>query len=306
MILGIDTSCYTTSLALVKDGRLIAEQRRLLPVKEGECGLRQSEAFFLHIKQMPELHAELLNSVSEKITGICVSAAPRAVSDSYMPVFHAGFSVAKMLAAQSNVPLYQTTHQEGHLAAALYGLDMPDDEFLALHLSGGTTELLQVKRKDGGFDAEILGAADLAAGQMVDRIGVALDLPFPAGIHLEKIAVQAELRLPVSVKGCNISFSGPETAAQRLIKQGCNESALAYAVFRCIADSLKKAITNACAETGLKKVVLAGGVASNIYIRDILQKQKSFEALFAERQFASDNALGVALLGEEMERMSQK
>lgn len=304
MILGIDTSCYTTSLALAEEGRLIDSVRQLLPVAKGSGGLRQNEAFFLHIKRLPALFEQLIADRNYCLTGVCVSAAPRRAEGSYMPVFCAGLHMAELLAAQAKVPLYTTTHQEGHLAAALYGSSVDSERFLALHLSGGTTELLQVRREQGGFETKLLGTADLAAGQMVDRIGVLLELPFPCGRHMESIARQgSSCRLPIAVQGMNISFSGPETAARRLFAQGEQGEHIAYAVFECIAKSLDKSIRQAVKQTGIKEIILAGGVASNAFIRDYISNCKAYRAVFAAAELASDNAVGVALLGTEKERI---
>ena len=143
IFLGIDTSCYTTSVAAVdENGKLVSHKRRLLSVAEGERGLRQSEAFFKHINNFPELYKELLLAFDPKeIAAVCVSTQPRGITNSYMPVFFAGRRLAESIAMSLNVPLFATDHQQGHIQAAMFGVEMPADKFCAVHLSGGTTEV---------------------------------------------------------------------------------------------------------------------------------------------------------------------
>ena len=300
MIIGIDTSCYTTSLAVFDlAGRLLCEKRRLLPVAEGECGLRQSEALFCHVKQLPELMEELTAEIGPlSPRAVCVSVRPRPQEGSYMPVFLAGAGLARSLAAAWAVPLYETSHQEGHIAAALWSAGLSWQEpFLALHLSGGTGEILRVTPKAAGYEIESVGDTDLPPGQFVDRVGVALGLPFPAGPHLERLAEEAQdlsFRLSGSVQGTHISFSGPESAAQRAIKAGVEPASVAAAVLDNIAKSLAKAIEAARRQSGCTKVLLAGGVAANQRIRSRLLPLK---VDFAAPKYAGDNACGVALIG---------
>lgn len=300
MILGIDTSCYTTSLAVFDPaGRLLCEKRRLLPVEKGSCGLRQSDALFCHVRQLPQLMEELTAELGPlRPRAVSVSVRPRPRDGSYMPVFLAGQGLARSLAAAWGVPLYQTSHQEGHIAAALWSAGLSWREpFLALHLSGGTGEILAVRPHSAGYDIETVGDTDLPPGQFVDRVGVALGLPFPAGPALEELAGQArgtEFRLSGSVQGTHISFSGPESAAQRAVAAGVEPAQIAAAVLDNIAKSLAKAIENARRQTGLRQVLLAGGVAANQRIRRRLQP---LGVSFAGAKHAGDNACGVALLG---------
>ena len=300
MIIGVDTSCYTTSLAVFDPaGRLLCEKRRLLPVEKGLSGLRQSEALFCHVKQLPELMEELAAEIGPIAPqAVCVSSRPRPVAGSYMPVFLAGLGLARSLAAAYGAPLYQTSHQEGHIAAALWSAGLAWQEpFLALHLSGGTGEILRVEPQPAGYEIETVGDTDLPPGQFVDRVGVALGLPFPAGPELEKLAEQAtdtDFRLSGSVRGTHISFSGPESAAERAIASGVEPASVAAAVLDNIAKSLAKAIAAAREQTGCQKVLLAGGVAAN---RRIRKKLAAANVCFAAPKYAGDNACGVALLG---------
>ncbi|MDO4581152.1 MAG: O-sialoglycoprotein endopeptidase [Bacillota bacterium] len=266
-------------------------------MQDGACGLRQSEAVFEHMRNLPEILEQAAEALAgDKISAVGVSDAPRPQADSYMPVFMAGLSAARSLAAMLQVPLLRFSHQEGHIAAALWSRRLEWREpFLAAHLSGGTTEILQVSPRDAGYGVELLCSSDLAAGQYIDRVGVALGLSFPAGAQLERLAAGAGggFRLSSSVKEGMISFSGPEAAAQRAIARRVAPADIAAAVFVNIGKSLAKAVEYARQRSGCRKLVLAGGVAANQLIRPYLDDGDSY---FAHPQYATDNAVGVALL----------
>lgn len=308
LILGIDTSCYTTSVALVdRAGNLVAEVRQLLTVGEGERGLQQSAAVFQHIKNLPGLIEKIsLRDRRDSVISVAASIRPRPAEGSYMPVFMVGEGFARTMADIARVPFVATSHQEGHLMAGIWSAGGPDkDRFLAVHLSGGTSELLFVKRTGAGFKVEKLGGTtDLHAGQFVDRVGVALGLPFPCGPALQDLAAGSKggLRVPSVVRGMEISFSGPESHVQRLIDKGEVPAEIARAVEHCIAATMEKLLRRGIDETGLKEVLLVGGVAANRYLRQRLKERLGHRAVgaslfFAEPCFSMDNAVGTALIG---------
>lgn len=293
MFLGIDTSCYTTSVAVVSaSGEVVADKRRLLEVKQGSRGLRQSEAVFQHIKNLPLLIEEIKEFLP-LVKAVAVSSGPRNREDSYMPVFLAGESFAKTIAATLNVPLVFTDHQNGHIMAAAKSSGFkPDGRFIAVHLSGGTTEILEVC----GDKAEIIGKTlDIPAGQLIDRTGVMCGLNFPCGKEMDRVCVKTDIKLPVSVKNSNINFSGAEIQAERLHKSGVAAGEIFSAVFHCVARSLEKAIKNA----GDLDVLPVGGVSSNSRIRQHLIKAFGEKVHFAERVYMTDNAVGVAHICRE-------
>ena len=306
--LGLDTSCYTTSVALADaEGGVVQDCRRVLTVEKGARGLRQSEALFQHLQNLPEL-VETVASY-RPLRGVAFSARPRPVTGSYLPVFLAGANFARVIAATAGIPVLASSHQEGHIRAALAGSGLESEAFLGLHLSGGTTELLAVKRRPGGFAIKLLGGtSDLHAGQMVDRIGVAMGLPFPAGPHLEALAEKAagELRLPVAVAGLSVSFSGPTSAALRLWEKKAEPAELARAVLDCLVETvfllLKAGVETG--EPGCHEVLLFGGVASNAYLRRELTARmagfsQDIKVYFGATGLSSDNAVGLALLARE-------
>jgi N6-L-threonylcarbamoyladenine synthase len=326
LVLGIDTSNYTTSMCAVScdDGHMVSEARRLLPVGAGERGLRQSDALFFHVQQFTDVMSSLMRAIPVADVawrGIGVSVRPRPLASSYMPVFLAGTRFAESFAWLSGIAVVRTSHQEGHLAAADYDMDLPPGRpFLAVHLSGGTSDVLCAVRTRFGYQIESLGSSsDLNAGQFVDRVGVALGLSFPAGPQLERLAASggqeetgsqendetcetASFRLSATVKGANMSFSGPCSAALRAVDDGVPGPALARAVFACIANSLVKAIRSAALQRpDVRTCVLAGGVMANMWIRQRVVKRLGIVApnlvvRFANPRFSSDNALGVATI----------
>ncbi|MBX5436304.1 MAG: peptidase M22 [Alicyclobacillaceae bacterium] len=335
LVLGVDTSNYTTSVCAIsyENGAVVAEARRLLPVRQGERGLRQSEALFFHVRHLPALMDELMAGIARRPAGqadkdgaewaaVGVSVRPRPWARSYMPVFWAGVSLAESMAQLWRIPLVRTSHQEGHIAAAWYHLTggrlapRLHEPFLAVHLSGGTSDVLWCTPTRFGYAIELIGAgADLHAGQFVDRVGVALGAPFPAGPWLESLAAQAQaepsLRLKVSVREASMSFSGPCTAALRAIEQGIPASEVALAVQVCIADSVAKAVHRAWHGRPVGDVIIAGGVASNRYIRQRIRQQLAEAApglrvSFAEPRFSSDNALGPASIARHFLRSDWK
>ncbi|MBE6038475.1 MAG: O-sialoglycoprotein endopeptidase [Anaerofustis stercorihominis] len=306
MILGLDTSNYTTSVSVIDDnGTIVFDGRKLLPVKKGARGLRQSEAVFEHIRNLPLITAEI---GIYKIDAVCVSVTPRRVDGSYMPCFLVGKNFGKSFADIAGIRYFETTHQEGHIAAALHNSDMPEDtdEFIFVHISGGTTEILLCKKDNSGFISDIIGGtADISAGQFIDRIGVSLGLGFPCGAEMDRLynAHNRLLTLPTSVKGTSISFSGVETKISSIIdEKNTDAETIISAVFRCVGRSIGRAIKNASEIYGIKHVLIGGGVASSNNIRSLIcaENKRSAQLHFAENGLSSDNAVGVAIIGKMM------
>lgn len=303
LVLGIDTSNYTTSCALFNtDDNSIVQKKQLLPVKSGECGIRQSDAVFHHTKQLPVLLEDLLENISENIDAVSVSTTPRRCEGSYMPCFTVGEGVARAISAVHKCPLYINSHQEGHIAAALYSankLDLIGKRFLAFHISGGTTEGIIVDYDFCDvFSCQIVAkTSDLNAGQLIDRTGVMLGLDFPCGKELEKLALEYNkpVRVKPSVKGTFCSLSGFQNKLQDIYKKTNDKNITAAYTLAYVEASVAKMTEEVFALYGKMPVVFAGGVMSNSIIRKSLENK--FECFFAEPEFSCDNAAGVALLG---------
>jgi len=304
VFLGIDTSAYTTSVALVsEDTGLLADERIMLRVDLGQRGLRQSDAHFEHSRNLPSLLERISPFLKEHhLSAIGVSDRPRRIEDSYMPVFLAGLNTARSLAAVGGYPLYLLSHQEGHIEAALKGLPLMVPEFLAVHFSGGTSEVLLVKRDRARYDIKLLLATkDINAGQLVDRVGVAMGLPFPAGRHMERMArgYRGDLSIPSAVDAGGFSFSGAETRASSMLAAGVSPETVSFLVFQCIANTLEKSLRAACRDTGVYEVVMAGGVMANALIRTRLTERltgSGIELYWAEPGLSTDNAVGTAIM----------
>lgn len=295
--LGFDTSNYTTSVAIYT-GKEYINARRLLPVKEGERGLRQSDALFHHVKQLPDV-INLLDKPDD-IKAIGVSTRPRSVEGSYMPVFLAGLSFAETAAKVLDVPLYKYSHQDGHIMAGIISSDsqeLLEEEFICVHLSGGTSEVFKAKYNGYNFDAMLVGGTlDISAGQVIDRFGVSLGMKFPCGIELEKLAKTADsyVKLPVCVKEGYFNFSGLETKA--ISYKSEDKARIANGVFYAIGETIAKAVDYSCKKFGINKVLVVGGVASNLQIRAILDSNEKLKFYYATPELSADNACGIAAL----------
>lgn len=292
-VLGLDTSNYTTSAAWF-DGAQGHNEGRLLEVQPGRLGLRQSEALFQHVKRLPEIVKGL---EQREIQAVGASTRPREVEGSYMPCFLAGASFGESMAHVLNVPFYAFSHQQGHLAAAAWSagrLDLLEQPFLAWHLSGGTTELLKVEPEGCSVRAEIIGgASDLSAGQLIDRAGVLLGLAFPAGKALDELA-QTEIHsdcYAVKLKNLIFSLSGIENQIKELAARQKPPAYIASFTLNTIAQVVRRATQEAQARWPGLPVLCSGGVASNRRLRSVLT-----QAVFAQPQFSTDNAMGVAIL----------
>ncbi len=298
-VIGFDTSNYTTSVAFF-DGTDGQNCSQLLPVKDGALGLRQSDAVFSHIKSLPELSGRLFSHINaEEITAIGVSTRPRAVEGSYMPCFTVGYSHAKMLSDMLHVPLYTFSHQQGHIAACLWSadrLDLMDKPHIAWHLSGGTTELLLVEPY--GYNvrcSRIGGTSDISAGQLIDRAGQLLGLPFPSGKHLDLLSTDAVDKETFSVKCSNMSFSlsGVQNKIEAYYSHTGSPAETAAYTLRCMTEAVRKATAEAVKQYPGLPIVFSGGVASNRMLRE---KMQYFDTVFASPQYSTDNALGIAIL----------
>ena len=310
VFLGIDTSNYTTSAALCTlDGRVLLNHKVPLPVKEGERGLRQSDAVFHHVKNLPESASavgEYLKANPQlSLKAVAVSKTPRDAAGSYMPCFLSGVATAEFIAATNGVPIYYVSHQAGHVMAALSsaseisGVDMEKiagERFIAFHVSGGTTDVLLCEPDDERFFkiSQIGGTRDINAGQAIDRSGVMMGLRFPCGAEMDKMALLFEGKInkfALSVDGAWCNLSGLENRAKKMLDEGVSHEEISTNVLDFIARTLEKITKNVIAELGDMPIIYAGGVMSSQYIKKTLGKY----GMFASPALSADNAVGVAL-----------
>ncbi|MBE6644423.1 MAG: peptidase M22 [Ruminococcaceae bacterium] len=304
IVIAIDTSNYTTSVSLMyEDGEVIANIKRPLSVKEGERGLRQSDAVFSHIKNLPSA----MNEAGEHLAGsipsaVGVSTRPRNIDGSYMPCFLSGVAAAESIGASLGIPVYKYSHQCGHIMAAIYSsgrFDLLDGrEFCAFHVSGGTTEVLKVKYDNGSFISTLVGgSSDLNAGQAIDRIGVYMGLKFPAGAHMEKLALENTKKIPSKkpkIEGLNVNLSGLENISARLYDETRDQRLVSAFTLEYIAKALILLVDGFKNAYGEMPFIFSGGVMSNSIIK---QRLKTVcDAYFAEPSMSADNAVGTAYL----------
>lgn len=305
VFVGIDTSNYTTSCAISSESGVILHNFKiLLPVSKGERGLRQSDAVFAHIKNLT-LVADMIrdNCRDLEIIAIGYSAFPRDTQGSYMPCFLTGEAVSQMLSAFFGAKIYKFSHQAGHIRSAIYSSECPIfDEFVSFHVSGGTTEVLKVKRENAYYKIEqIGGSVDLHAGQAIDRIGVMLGLDFPCGRHMEALALENTKKIPspkICVNGTSCNLSGLENLATQLYQKTNDKPLVCAYTLDFIGKSLEKITENLREDLGGAPIVYAGGVMSNSIIKERLNS-KFENVYFATPEFSSDNASGIALLARE-------
>ena len=306
VILGIDTSNYTTSCAVCSlDGTILENYKQLLPVKQGDNGLRQSDAVFAHVKNFQIISARIKEKHADyEIAAIGYSAYPRDAQGSYMPCFLVGKAVCEMISSLYNIPAYEFSHQSGHIQAAMYsaGVDLTES-FVAFHVSGGTTDIVLVNPVGiATFNiVQIGGSSDLHAGQAIDRIGVKMGLQFPCGKEIERLANGFVGKLPpakISVKGLDCNLSGLENLSLKLLNDSGDASLVSAFVLSFISKTLEKLTENIRKIHGEIKIIFAGGVMSNRIIQKNIAASFN-DVFFSEPEFSSDNAAGIALLARK-------
>lgn len=305
VFLGLDTSNYTTSAAIydTETGEIV-QAKKLLPVKPGEKGLRQSDAVFHHTVQLPEVLAELQLPA---LSGIGVSVRPRNTEGSYMPCFLCGEGTAKMLGQALQIPVYQTSHQTGHILAALYAakkLDWKNREFLAFHVSGGTTDCIRCTPDPELVlrIAPVSASSDLKAGQAIDRVGLMLGMQFPCGPELERLAMQSDTNahMRVTLKDGCCSLSGLQNQCEAMHRKGAAPAEIARYCLNSVAAVLLAMTKDAIEKNGAVPVLYAGGVLSDQLIQNTL-RQLPLQTAFAAPVFSSDNAAGTAIFAARKE-----
>jgi N6-L-threonylcarbamoyladenine synthase len=300
IVIGIDTSAYTTSIAAINgQGDVLLDFKRILNVPLGTRGLRQSDARIQHHQNLIEMIAEMEQVLDlDRINAVAVSDKPRPVAGSYMPVFMDGVEFGAKFANRLNIPLFYFSHQEGHIEAVKHFSPMHGaHRILCFHLSGGTSELLLI---DGGNIQIIGGSKDLAFGQLIDRVGVSIGMAFPAGQKMEQLAYgivpTTSWLKPIPITGLEFNLSGIETQCQRRIQEGVSFKELIPELFKRISNCLCNVSDEACKTNKLPYILMVGGVSGSQTVRDYMRKNlKHGTAIFGD--FSSDNAVGIALLG---------
>lgn len=311
IIIGIDTSCYTTSIAAISLGKkVILNEKIMLEVKENSKGLRQSEAVFQHVNNLGTISDKINDLIKNyDIKAICVSTRPRPIENSYMPVFNVGYNFAKMASIMIKCPLYETTHQENHIEASLLTNQIKNKKnFLSVHMSGGTTEILLVEKNEdyseSKFKIEIVGGTkDISFGQLIDRVGVRLGYQFPAGKYIDQNAINCEMKivqgLKTSVKEGYMNLSGLENQVNKLIETESKEY-ISKLVLDAVVRNMYKSILHVSKVYNINEIVFAGGVSASKYISKELSlklKKNRINAYFTKPEYSTDNGVGCAIIG---------
>lgn len=304
LILGIDTSNYTTSTALYDTvSKVLISEKMLLPVKSGERGIRQSDAVFHHTKQLPEVMNKLMSNVTKRVDLVCASVSPTGQDGSYMPCFLVGSNAAECISYAAKCEYIKTTHQLGHIFAAAYSAKRFDliinrQPFLAFHVSGGTTDCVYVDFDQGGkISLSLIGKShDLKAGQAVDRVGVMLGLNFPCGSELERLAEKSNRNYKINLKliDSECSLSGVENKCMEMFLKGDSKEDIAAFCIEYIYTALRLMTQYQIKRFGDIPIIFAGGVMSNKIIAEKI-KSEFKNTFFAKPDFSCDNAYGVCL-----------
>jgi len=300
-VLGIDTSNYTTSVALVdKNGDILSDFRKILKVEKGNRGLRQSEALFQHVVNLPIIIEKLTANKKIAIKAVAASEKPRPVEGSYMPCFHAGITLGKSIASLMDIPYYGFSHQEGHIAALLPKAKLDRIKgFVCFHISGGTCELLKVRKENINI---IGGSKDISFGQLIDRTGVAMGMGFPAGEEMDLLAGEGYYTnhlKPIKINNLWINLSGIETGVKVLVEKDVNKKEIASELFEKIGTCIGKMMINALEKTDFEKGLLVGGVSTSKTMRSYIEKIGKGRIIIIKSDLGKDNSVGIAQLGRE-------
>ncbi len=299
-ILSFDTSNYTTSACVFDNERgVIWENRTMLSVANGECGIRQNDAVFLHTKNLNTLFD---NFDVTDIDYVVASRCPSERENSYMPCFTVGMSFAKVISNILKVPFFSYSHQKNHICAALYSakkLDLLKTSFIAYHISGGTTDVCLCEPfDDGGFCVKKIGGTlDISCGQLIDRTGVNIGLDFPCGKHIEQLADKSNILGKVKIKNSNgfYNFSGFQNKTEQMYTLGHSKEQISSYCLDVVYSFLKDSISYFRSEYGDLPVLLSGGVMSNQIISELARATIN-DLYFSEPYYSIDNSLGCAVL----------
>ena len=303
IILGIESSCDETSVAVVKNGREVLSNviNTQISIHELYGGVVPEIASRNHVENISPVMKEALkqaNVTLDDIDGIACTYGPGLVG-----ALLVGVAYAKALSYASGKPLIATNHIEGHIAANYITYKELKPPFLTLLISGGNTQLVLVKDYTR---FEILGKTrDDAVGEAFDKVARVIGLGYPGGPKMDKLAKEGtpNIELPkVHVDGLDFSFSGLKTAVINLHHKmpDINKADLAASFEKNVAEILIENTKKAIKETGITKIALAGGVSANSYIRkefSKLQDEKDIEVYYPELKLCTDNAAMIASAG---------
>ncbi len=303
IILGIESSCDETSVAVVKNGREVLSNviNTQISIHELYGGVVPEIASRNHVQNISPVMKEAIKEANIKIEDV------DAIACTYGPglvgALLVGVSYAKALSYAANKPLIGVNHIQGHIAANYITYKDLKPPFLTLLISGGNTQLVLVKDYT---EFEILGKTkDDAVGEAFDKIARVIGLGYPGGPKMDKLAQEGtpNIELPkVHVDGLNFSFSGLKTAIINLHHKtpDINKADLAASFEKDVAEILLENTKKAVKQTNIRKIALAGGVSANSYIRKAfkeLEEKEQIQVYYPELKLCTDNAAMIASAG---------
>lgn len=302
LVLGIESSCDETSVAVVKNGREVLSNviDTQIKIHEQFGGVVPEIASRNHIEAISRVTKLALEQANVKLEDIDV------IAPTYGPglvgALLVGVSYGRGLAYALNKPLVGVNHLEGHISANY--ITHPDLEppFLCMLTSGGNTQIVYVKDY---CDMEVLGRTrDDAIGEAFDKVARVIGLTYPGGPKIDKLAEQgkATINFPKThFENLDFSFSGIKTAVINLHHKNpeVNKADLCMSFEKAVTEVLIENITKAIEQTGIKKVVLAGGVSANTHIRSEFEKleQKGIKVYKPDLKLCTDNAAMIGAAG---------
>ena len=303
IILGIESSCDETSVAIVKNGREVLSNviNTQISIHELYGGVVPEIASRNHVENISPVMKEALKEANieiDDVDGIACTYGPGLVG-----ALLVGVSYAKALSYAANKPLIGVNHIQGHIAANYITYKELKPPFLTLLISGGNTQLVLVKDYT---EFEILGKTrDDAVGEAFDKIARVIGLGYPGGPKMDKLAQEGtpNIVLPkVHIDGLDFSFSGLKTAIINLHHKtpDINKADLAASFEKDVAEILLENTKKAVKETNINKIALAGGVSANSYIRKAfkeLEEKENIKVYYPELKLCTDNAAMIASAG---------
>lgn len=312
IILGIESSCDDTSAALLKGKKILANVIANQSVHEQFGGVVPELAFRAHQQNIvPVIHQALskANLKASDIDAIAITRGPGLLGSLLV-----GTSFAKGFAMGLDVPMIESDHLQSHILAHFIDTgdnDMPSFPFLCLTVSGGHTQIVRV---DDYFEMKVIGTTiDDAAGEAFDKAAKIMDLPYPGGPVVDRLAKEGDenaFSFPMGkIPGLNCSFSGLKTSFLYFVRDELKKNPqfieerkndLCASIQKAIVDTLMAKLKRASRETGIREIAVAGGVSANSSLRARIQegeakyKWKTYVPAF---EFTTDNAAMIAISG---------
>lgn len=291
-VLGIESTAHTFGAGVVKDGKILSNERDTYKPKQG--GIIPNEAAHHHYMLAPEIirrSLEKANVSMDKIDIFAVSQGP-----GLMPCLRVGYQISRFLSDKFNKKIIGVNHCIAHIEIARRSTGLMDP--VMLYVSGGNTQVITY---ENGRYIVFGETQDIGVGNMIDKIGRKMGIPFPAGPIIEDLAKKGKnyIKLPYSIKGMDVSFSGMETFVSRLLNTKKKED-LCFSIQETAFAMLIEASERAMAYCKKESLVITGGVAGNDRLNEmgrIMCKERGAKFVRMEKEFSGDNGAMIAYTG---------